>query len=101
MAQLEPLPAPKFTYASDEVSRFSQGIIRSIEKLTGQPRICRLYEDYTRLARPPELFWSDATAALRLEVDLVRGSLRSLRAVGPQIIIANHPFGVVDGIILC
>ena len=99
MAEL--LPAPTFSYASDEVGRISQRIIRGIEKVTGQPRIRRLYENYTKLGRPPELFWSDATAALCLDVELTRGSIRSLPAAGPQIVIANHPFGVVDGIILC
>jgi putative hemolysin len=99
MAEL--LPAPTFSYASDEVSRLSQRVIRGIEKITGQPRIRRLYESYTKLSRPPELFWGDATAALRLDVEFTRGSIRSLPASGPQIVIANHPFGVIDGIILC
>jgi putative hemolysin len=101
VAELELLPAPSFTYASDEVSPLSQRIIRGIEKITGQPRIRRLYEDYTKLDRPPELFWGDAKAALRLDVALNRGSMHSLPATGPQIVIANHPFGVVDGIVLC
>jgi putative hemolysin len=101
MAGLEGLSPPSFTYASDEVGRISQRIIRGVEKITGQPRIRRLYEDYAKLGRPPELFWGDATAALRLSVDLIAGSIRALPAEGPQIVIANHPFGVVDGIVLC
>ena len=98
---LEILPPPTFSYASDEVSRLSQKIIRGIEKVTGQPRIRRIYENYTRLGRPPELFWSDAIAALRLRVEVTRGSIRALATSGPQIVIANHPFGVIDGIIIC
>ncbi len=98
---LEILPPPTFSYASDEVSRLSQKIIRGIEKVTGQPRIRQMYEDYTRRGRPPELFWSDAITALRLRVEVTRGSIRSLAPSGPQIVIANHPFGVIDGIIIC
>jgi putative hemolysin len=98
---LEILPPPTFSYASDEVSAFSQKIIRGVEKITGQPRIRRLYEDYTRLGRPPELFWDDAIAALNLRVEVVRGTIRALARSGPQIVIANHPFGVIDGIIIC
>ena len=45
----EPLPPPAFSYASDEVGRIGQRIIRGIEKITGQPRIRRLYENYTKL----------------------------------------------------
>ncbi len=98
---LEILPPPTFSYASDEVSRISQKIIRGVEKVTGQPRIRRMYEAYTRLGRPPELFWEDAIAALKLQVEIVRGSIQALAPAGPQIVIANHPYGVIDGIIIC
>ena len=98
---LEILPPPTFSYASDEVSRVSQKIIRGVEKITGQPRIRRMYEDYTRLGRPPELFWEDAIAALKLRVEIVRGSIQALAPTGPQIVIANHPYGVIDGIMIC
>lgn len=98
---LEALPPPTFSYASDEVSRIGQKFIRGVEKITGQPRIRRIYEDYTRRGRPPELFWADAIAALRLNVEIARGSIGALAPTGPQIVIANHPYGVIDGIIIC
>ena len=50
------------------------GINRS-EKITGQPRIRRLYENYTKLGRPPELFWSDATEPVGLDAAVFRTSL--------------------------
>ena len=95
------LPMPDFTYASDEVGPLAQRLIRAIEKVTGQPMIRRLYEQYRLLQRPPELFWQDAIAALRLDVRLSREPQIVLPARGPLAVIANHPFGVVDGIILC
>jgi putative hemolysin len=95
------LPMPDFTYASDEVGPLAQRLIRAIEKVTGQPLIRRLYEQYRQLQRPPELFWQDAITALRLDVRLSRDPNRILPARGPLVVIANHPFGVVDGMILC
>ena len=95
------LPMPDFSYASDEVGPFAQRLIRAIEKVTGQPMIRRLYEQYRQLQRPPELFWQDAITALRLDVRLSRDPARILPAQGPLALIANHPFGVVDGMILC
>jgi len=80
---LEVLPPPTFSYASDEVSRIGQKFIRGVEKLTGQPRIRRIYEDYTRRGRPPELFWADAIAALHLNVEIARGSICALVPKGP------------------
>jgi putative hemolysin len=93
--------APKFSYASDEVSPVSQRLIRTIEKVSGQPRIKRLYENYTKLGRPPEMFWEDAVRTLRLQLELNKTPAAALPPSGPVVVIANHPFGVIDGIVLC
>jgi putative hemolysin len=97
------LPAfrPKFSYASDELSSIGQAVVRGVEFLTGQPAIKRLYLDYSKRGRPPELFWQDAINALRLRVELNRRPIDAVPATGPLVVIANHPFGVVDGVILC
>jgi len=92
---------PRFTYASDELGRSGQSVVRLIEWATGQPRIRRMYERYARRGRPPELFWQDAVAELRLDLRLNRRPADAIPASGPLMVVANHPFGVVDGIILC
>ena len=97
----EVLLPPRFTYASEELSRPGQSVVRLIEWATGQPRIRRMYEDYTKRGRPPELFWHDAIAALQLDLRLNRRPVAAVPARGPLMVVANHPFGVVDGIILC
>jgi putative hemolysin len=92
---------PTFSYASEEVGPLSRGVIRIIERLTGQPRIRRLYEHYTERGRPPELFWDDAVEALKLTIRSNRAPADCISDTGPVVVIANHPFGVVDGVILC
>jgi len=93
--------APRFTYASPELNGVGRGIVRLLEYATGQPRIRRLYEDHAKLARPHELFWQDAIDALELDVRPDRDARDIIPASGPLVVIANHPFGVLDGIILC
>jgi putative hemolysin len=92
---------PSFTYASDEVGPLSRAVIRVIETCTGQPKIKRLYELYARRGRPPELFWDDAVEALQLNIRSNRSPTECIPKTGPVVVIANHPFGVVDGVILC
>jgi putative hemolysin len=92
---------PVFSYASEEVGALSRRVIRVIEMLSGQPRIRRLYEEYRRRHRPPALFWEDALDALKLTLRLNRPAAEAIPAEGPLVVIANHPFGVIDGIILC
>jgi putative hemolysin len=93
--------SPRFTYASPELNGLGRGIVRLLEFATGQPRIRRLYEDHAKLARPPEWFWQDAIEALELDVWLDRNPSDIVPPAGPLVVIANHPFGVLDGIILC
>src|SRR5262245_7848379 len=93
--------SPRFTYASPELNGLGRGLVRLLEYATGQPRIRRLYEDHAKLARPHELFWQDAIDALALDVRVDRDIKEIIPAAGPLVVIANHPFGVLDGIILC
>jgi putative hemolysin len=93
--------SPRFTYASPELNGLGRGLVRLLEFATGQPRIRRLYEEHAKLARPHEWFWQDAIGALELDVRPDRDIREIIPASGPVVVIANHPFGVLDGIILC
>jgi len=95
------LSPPRFTYASDELGSSGQSVVRLIEWATGQPRIRRMYERYSQRGRPPELFWHDAIAELQLDLRVSRRPADAIPASGPLMVVANHPFGVIDGIILC
>jgi putative hemolysin len=96
---------PIFSFANGEMGALSNHFIRSIEKITGQPRIRKLYFDYVKDDLPPENFWSDALGRLNISIDLTRSNIdgipASIPATGPVLAIANHPYGVIDGLALC
>jgi putative hemolysin len=83
----------------------SNHFIRSIEKITGQPRIRKIYFDYVNDDLPPHNFWSDALGRLNISINLTRsyvnGIATSIPATGRVLAIANHPYGVIDGLVLC
>ena len=92
---------PLFSFANGELGTMSNAFIRLIEKITGQPLIKQLYLDYVDDNRPPEMFWRDALERLSISVDLKKEAEAMIPKTGRLLIIANHPFGVIDGIALC
>ena len=92
---------PIFSFANGELGVLSSGVIRTLEKITGQPKIKRLYLDYVDDGRPDHLFWQDAVARLELTTHVHKERGAVIPKSGPLLVIANHPFGVIDGLILC
>jgi putative hemolysin len=89
-----------FSYASAGDPALRRITIRAIERLTGQPRLKRLYLKNLRNPRAGESFWEAAVRGLALQVHYDETRLRAIPAVGPVVIVANHPFGVLDGIVI-
>lgn len=92
------IPAREFSYAMPEDSACRRAVIHWIEQATGKPRLRRLYEDYAK-GPAVEDFFAEAVARLALNVR-VHGGVTGIPKTGPLVIVANHPFGVIDGIVL-
>jgi putative hemolysin len=73
-------------------------LIGAIERLTGQPRLQRIYDDYMQSRNTEDNFWQSAVEYLRLSIRYDVDTLAAVPKSGPLIMIANHPFGVLDGI---
>lgn len=108
MSQIEPRKKeltnnqePIFSFANAELGPISNGCIRAIELLTGQRLIKRLYLDYVDENRPDSFFWRDALERLKITLHLTKEDRSEIPATGSLLIIANHPFGVIDGVALC
>lgn len=90
-----------FTFATSEVNILSQQFIKIIELLTGKLKLKNLYDQYVLEDNPPENFWIDAVKKLnfQLKTNFTDGSF--IPTKGRLIIVANHAFGVADGVSLC
>lgn len=88
------------TYASSSDTKLSRLSIRAIEVLTGQVRLKRLYDMYQAEMKGSVDFWEAAMRLLELSLDYDSAKLAKLPATGPLVIVANHPFGLVDGILI-
>ena len=53
-----------------------------------------------RNAAPGAAFLDRALAELRVGADVAASELRNVPATGPLVVVSNHPFGVVEGLVL-
>ena len=90
-----------FTFASSEVSKISQNFIKIIELFTGKLILKKLYDKYLLEKNPPENFWKDAIEKLELNLIPHYYSNDKIPKKGRLIVVANHAFGVADGVSIC
>jgi putative hemolysin len=89
-----------FSYAAESDPPVKRGLIRLVEKVTGQPELKRLYIQNRRYPRPSESFWQAAVRSLALDVRYDAAALARVPRTGPVVFVANHPYGVLDGIVI-
>ena len=91
---------PNFSYADDAMPAVKRGLIRLVEAATGQRHLRRLYLDNRRHGIEGESFFAAAVRSLRLDVRYDPAALAAVPRAGPVVVVANHPYGVLDGIVI-
>lgn len=90
----------EFTYANPDHPLMKRCLIRVVETLSGRQQLLDLYEiwKHTFVGSSPNI-WSDLLAMINLNVSVAEGEWppRDLPA-GPLVMIANHPYGIGDGL---
>ena len=97
-AQLDYNP---FSMSDTSLDGGRRALIRMIEIASGQQNLQRKYRQYRACASSAGDFWSEAVGLLGIRIALERSSIANIPASGPVIVVANHPFGLLDGFLLC
>ncbi|MEQ8365461.1 MAG: 1-acyl-sn-glycerol-3-phosphate acyltransferase, partial [Roseicyclus sp.] len=92
--------AREISYASSAVSRGGRAMIRVMENATGRISLIRKAAGYDLDVGNGRDFWQVMTDRYGLELKVVGGSLSNIPATGPVILIANHPYGILDGLMM-
>ena len=90
-----------FTFATSEVSKLGQNFIKLIELCTGKLKLKKLYDQYLNENNPPENFWHDAVKKLKFNLISHSRINNPIPKKGRLIVVANHAFGVADGVSMC
>ena len=89
----------QLSYANENQPRFKRWIIRSIEGLSGRDRYLRLYQIWSRDIVPQgQQIFSKMLDLIDVRLDLRSDWPPCDLPDSPLVIVANHPFGIGDGI---
>lgn len=96
----ETAAAPELSYAAYFNDPLKRMLVRAVERVTGQPKLARLYERYRAGELGEAGFFEAAIQLLELTLLFDAARLAAIPADGPLVIVANHPFGVLDGLVI-
>lgn len=92
--------AREISYASSARTRSGRAVIRLLENTTGRMRLIRRAAGYEHEVARGRDFWEVMVERYGLSLDVVAGSLETIPRDGPLILIANHPYGILDGLMM-
>lgn len=74
--------------------------IGSVEYLLGRRQVEKIYHELKIGDASPDSFFRSALACSRIDTQIDGYSLSEIPSGRPVLLVANHPFGVVDGLVL-
>ena len=92
--------AREISYASSAQSRGGRALIRALENVTGRLSLIRRAAGYADDVAQGQNFWDVIVGRYGLSLDIIGGTLANIPANGPLVLIANHPYGILDGLMM-
>jgi len=95
------IEAKDLSYSNSFSSPQRHFVIRWVENLTGRITILKLVKTHQNEPPLPGNFWRQAMTRMGINTDIGEEAMAHIPKKGPLIVVANHPHGLVDGMVLC
>jgi putative hemolysin len=96
-----PYDRKKLSYANTFINPVQRNTIKTLELLTGKLRLLRKVRQFEKMGIPVgQPFWKQALDLLGINLLTKQSEISKIPKKGSLVITANHPHGLVDGMVL-
>lgn len=100
-------PAPRvydrgsLTYSGTFDSPLKRTVIKTIEWFTGKIHIVRMIRKFEKQGKfHGQAFWRGALDVMKIDLTTPQDQIDNIPKTGPVVLVANHPHGMVDGMVM-
>lgn len=90
----------EISYATSAKTRSGRAVIRVLENTTGRIRLIKRARGYEHEVAQGRDLWEVMIERYGLSLNVVGGDLANIPREGPLVLISNHPYGILDGLML-
>lgn len=88
------------SYAHSATTPAGRAMIRLLENTTGRVNLIKRAKGYEDEVGQGRDFWKVMVERYGLKLEIIGGALSDIPREGPLLLIANHPYGIMDGLIM-
>lgn len=92
--------ARDITYANSAATWGGRTMIRVMENVSGRVSLIKRAAGYDSEVGQGRDFWEVMVNRYGLTLDVVGGDLSNIPSTGPMVAVSNHPYGILDGLMM-
>ena len=88
------------SYAHSAQSKLGRAIIRCLENATGRSALLSRSPNLRTNVHSTQNLWHSIMEGYGVTIDIMQGELGDIPVDQPFIVVANHPYGILDGLVM-